>query len=559
MVDRKQMEITVDFDMPIDTNSVNSKSYAVFGRWTGVFPGKYYYENDNQRIRFIATKSASAGEWITVSLSKNIQSIAGENLSTGFAWNFWTRSTRASIQLEKKEVINVRQNNEAPIRTYGAYAGDLDGDGFQDFTVPNEDASDIRVFLNDGFGGYHNYETYLIPPNSKPSTNEGADFNNDGFLDFACGNITGGSVSVLLGDGTGQLQSHKTYPVAIGTRGITVLDLNGDGALDIVTANRESNNMAKLINKGDGTFFNSTIFNANTDRETACVTADFNEDGIMDVAVGSYNVNYSSQRIGEIVILLGDGNGGLTITSTINARGDVWMLAVGDMDNDGHVDVISANSIQNQFAYFRGLGNGRLESGKVHSVGEFPLAIDAGDIDGDGDLDVVTSNFGSGNWTVYENTGGGNFRNPYTVKTDRAGSCAVIHDRDNDGDLDMTGIDEIGDTIILFDNPTKPSQVEGDISINDFRLAQSYPNPFSKTENLSGQPITIPLSLNRDADIKIDLFNIRGQKIATIANMQMPQGRHSIRFSPANVPAGVYFFRLVSERVRLTKKLILFP
>ncbi len=559
MVSYKQLEIIVDFDKPIDTNSVNSKSFAVFGRWTGVCPGNYFFENGNQRIRFVATKSTSAGEWISVALSKQIQSANGSNLTAGFAWNFWTRSEPAAMQLEKREVINVREENEAPIRTYGAYAGDLNGDGFHDFTVPNEDASDIRVFMNDGSGGYHDYETYFLPPGSKPSTNEGADFNNDGFLDFACGNITGGTVSVLFGDGAGKFLEAKTYAVARGTRGLAILDLNGDGAADIVTANRESNNMAKLINKGDGTFSNSTIFDATTDRETACVTADFNEDGIMDIAVGSYNAGFSSQRIGEIVIMTGDGDGGLSISSIISARGDVWMLAVGDMDNDGHVDVISANSLQNQFAFFKGLGDGKLASGELHGVGDFPLAIDAGDIDGDGDLDVVTSNFGSGSWTVYENQGGAIFSNPYTLTTDRAGSCAVLHDRDRDGDLDMTGIDEISDTLVLFENPTTPTQVEGDITISDFRLAQSYPNPFSKARNLGGQPVTIQLTLNRNANVKIDLFNIRGQKIATVADAQMQQGSHSIRFSPANVPAGVYFYRLVSGRVRLTQKLILFP
>ena len=548
--------ITVSFDSAIDPASVDNLSFTVFGRWSGACPGTFSFRNNNQQIHFAPDKNFSVGEWITVTLSKNIQRPSGENLSTGFSWNFWTSVERGSFDFERIALLNVRKNNEGMIRTYGAYAGDLNGDGFHDFTVPNEDVSDVRVFMNDGSGGYSDFTTYSLAANSTPSTNEGADFNGDGFLDFVCGNISGNSVSVLFGDGTGMLKPPATYPVGSGTRGLCVLDLNSDGAQDIVTANRASSNISILLNNGDGTFAQSINMNTAASGETACAAADANEDGITDVFVGSFNS-------GEIIVLLGDGNGSLNEFSKTDAKGSVWMIAVGDMDNDGHVDVVSANSEQNQFALLRGDGNGNLSQAEVYDVGAFPLAIDVGDIDGDGDLDVVTSNFFSANWTIYENDGNGNFVNPRTLPASSAGSCAILHDRDRDGDLDMTGIDELDDLLFIFDNTATTSVDSEDFpSPKDFQVQQSYPNPFFKSARVQGaqiNQITIPFSLNRTAEVKIELFNIKGQRIASLVDSEFQAGHHSATFSPKTLAAGVYFYRLSSRGIVLTKKIAVFP
>ncbi len=550
------LEIIVSFDGRIDPASVDSRSFSVFGRFTGVCTGSFSFE-DNSQIRFLPNKSFSVGEWITISLSKNITSLTGDKLATGYSWNFWTALERGSFNFERIDLITVREENEGPIRTYGAYAGDLNGDGFHDFLVPNEDVSDVRVFMNDGGGGYSDFDIYALPNNSTPSTNEGADFNGDGFLDFACGNITGNSVSVFFGTGTGTLLQPTTYPVGNGPRGLCIVDLNGDGTPDIVTANRTSSNISILLNNGDGTFAQSTNINTAASGETACAAADANEDGITDVIVGSFNSN-------EIVVLLGDGNGNLNEFSKTSAKGSVWMLAVGDMDKDSHVDVVSANSGQDQFALLRGDGNGNLRTAEVYDVGDFPLAIDVGDIDGDGDLDVVTSHFFSADWTIYENDGTGNFVNPRSLPATSAASCAVLHDRDRDGDLDMTGIDELDDLLFIFDNTAITSVDSGNEQFGpeDFQLHQSYPNPFFKSERVPGAPtnqINIPFSLNRTAKLTIEVFNIRGQRIASLVNSEFQAGRHSTVFSPKTLAAGLYFYRLSSHGVALTKKIAIFP
>lgn len=556
MVSPDNLEIVVQFDVAIDPASIDARSLSVFGRWTGVCPGEYIFEEENRQIRFKPAKTFSAGEWITVSLSKRIKSASGENMTKGYAWSFWTRTKPGSLALQEIRRISVRRPGEPRIRTYGAYAGDLNGDGFHDITLPNEESDDIRVFLNNGAGDYGSFADFDLPANSTPSTNEGADFNGDGFLDFAVGNISGGTVSVFLGDGNGDLTSLQSYPVGAGTRGLGVIDLNGDGAPDIVTAGRVANTIALSINQGNGTFLASVPMETGVSGETSCAVADANGDGLMDVFIGGFNSR-------EIALLLGDGDGNLNFSTKVNCQGVAWMIAAGDVDNDGNVDVVSANATQNQVAVLRGDGDGKLSLVQTFNTGSFPLSIDLGDLDGDGDLDLATGNFSSADFMIFENNGNGVFGNPRRLRAQSAGSCAVLHDRDRDGDLDVTGIDEQDDLIFLFDNPGAGTVVHhaatNSLAPAGFELEQSYPNPISAsrvTRTALQSRVTIPFYLKQASEVTLDIINLKGETIMVLVEGKLAAGEHQAVLNIAHLPAGTYFYRLSVGKLRMVKKML---
>jgi hypothetical protein len=549
-------EITIHFDAPVDPATINPNTIMIFGRWTGILPGEFRLEEGNRRARFIPAKAFSAGEWITVSVSKRVQNAAGEALSNGYTWNFWTAAGSGSMNLRLLRQLPVRLPGEQQVRTYGVYAGDLNGDGYHDLTMPNEDANDVRVFLNDQTGNFAYSSRHQLPIPARPSTNEGMDFNGDGRTDFAVGNIRGNSVSVLLGDGKGGFLPPVTYPVGSEPRGLSVMDLDGDGDMDIVTANRVGTNLSILLNNGNGQFEASRQMEAGGESETACAAADANEDGIIDLFVGAFG----SQ---EIILLLGDGNGGLQFSSKIDCGGSPWMVAAGDVDRDGHVDVVAANAREDRAAVIRGDGKGNLLPAELYPIGDFPLAIDLGDLDGDGDLDLITSNYGSKAWTLYENSGDGKFVNPQTLPARDAGSCAVFHDRDGDGDLDMTGIDEEADLIFLLEN-TKSTAVDEKASINlaqDFTLSPAFPNPFSLSASSSQRPakanITLPFTLQRAAKINLRIVNLAGQTVATLVNAVMPPGTHLTEFAAVQYAPGIYFAIMTVGNHSLTRKFVI--
>lgn len=81
-------------------------------------------------------------------------------------------------------------------------------------------------------------------------------------------------------------------------------------------------------------------------------------------------------------------------------------------------------------------------------------------------------------------------------------------------------------------------------------LFQNFPNPYNSST-------TIQFQLPKESKININLYNILGEKIQTIANGVYPQGINSILFSSDNLPSGIYLYKMQTETKSLTKKLII--
>jgi hypothetical protein len=526
------LEIIVNFNSAVDITSFNDTTFQVWGRWSGVHSGTLIWYNDTTSIQFTPDKDFFYGEQVTVSLSKRIKDSDGNYLLTGFAWNFWTRTLMGTMDLKRISTINVRVPGEGWIQTYGTYAGDLDGDGWSDFIVPNEIPADIRVFMNDQQGGYDDFTIYTINGGSKPSTNEGFDYNLDGLMDFTVGNSTNNKVTVFTGDGTGSFSDIQNFNADSGIRGLVILDANGDGFSDIVTANRDASNVSILINNQDGTFAAPNNFEGNGSGETAAASADVNNDGIMDLFLGAI---YSD----EVMLWLGDGYGGFTFKDKVSVGNGPWMVVSGDVNNDGIPDVVCANSSGASFSVVLCDSLANLSSPVNYPVGLFPLSVDLGDIDGDLDLDIVTSNFTGGNFTLYENNDSGIFVNRIDLPANQAGSCAVLHDRDNDGDMDMTGIDELQDILILFINDST-TNVNTDLdNPEEFLLYHNYPNPFNPTTKIK---FSVPAGTRDRVSVQIIVYGVLGNKITTLVTEEKEPGIYEVEFNAGELPSGIYFY-----------------
>jgi len=82
-----------------------------------------------------------------------------------------------------------------------------------------------------------------------------------------------------------------------------------------------------------------------------------------------------------------------------------------------------------------------------------------------------------------------------------------------------------------------------------FILKQNYPNPFNPST-------IIGFSLPRSNEVKIEIFNLLGQKIKTLLNKQMPSGSHEIEFTAKNLPSGVYLYKIEVANYVNIKKMI---
>lgn len=85
---------------------------------------------------------------------------------------------------------------------------------------------------------------------------------------------------------------------------------------------------------------------------------------------------------------------------------------------------------------------------------------------------------------------------------------------------------------------------------NKFELKQNYPNPFNPSTTIS---FTIP----KDEKIKLEVFNILGQKVATLVNDFKTKGTYKVNFNGSNLASGVYLYSLQYGKNMLTKKMVL--
>jgi hypothetical protein len=84
----------------------------------------------------------------------------------------------------------------------------------------------------------------------------------------------------------------------------------------------------------------------------------------------------------------------------------------------------------------------------------------------------------------------------------------------------------------------------------EFVLEQNYPNPFNPTT-------TICFALPRAGIVRLDVFNILGQQTVTLIDSRREAGRYTVDFDGANLPSGIYFYRLQHDGGTLTRKMML--
>ncbi|MEM1178249.1 MAG: FG-GAP-like repeat-containing protein [Acidobacteriota bacterium] len=439
--------IQVRFDSPVDRSTVVARqSFWAFGRWSGAVDGSFEFSDGDRVVTLRPDRPFSAGEMVMVVLSNGLASASGAGLrSAGYSFQFWIAAASTSLEFEEVQRFSTRTTQGQTTQSYGGFASDLDEDGFLDLTIVNEDTNDVRTYLNKAdFTG--TFDPMLTPTGvgGTPSPSEPSDFNADGHVDVAIANITGDSVSILLGAGDGTFPSHQEIPTGDAPRGIAVLDVDGDGDVDVVNTNSGVSTLTLLRNDGAGSFGAPESFGSGSDGEWALAAGDMDDDGILDLVVGG--------RFSETIqVYSGDGDGTFTAQPSQASGGGVWMLVLGDVDGDGDEDVAGVNAFDNNGAILLGDGQGNLAAPILHPTDPFSLATDLADLDGDGDLDWVTASF-SGDWFLFENDGG-TFSFKQAFDAPRAASCSLALDIDNDGDLDLALIDEIEDVVIVMAHP----------------------------------------------------------------------------------------------------------
>ena len=242
---------------------------------------------------------------------------------------------------------------------------------------------------------------------------------------------------------------------------ISYADVNGDGYPDLIVANANDATVSILLNDGTGKFsLTSTVTVGGS--PYAIVTGDFKGNGHQDIAVANALGN-------SVTILLGDGTGHFTSAGTPVSTGFTpTAIVTGDFNSDGNLDLAVANYFDSSVSILYGNGSGGFTAAAPLLIANSasPLSIAVGDVNQDGLPDLVVPD-SSGTINIYCGTFSGGFpAAPTTTITTTAEVISVaLADLNNDGNLDLIYTDYLsGKATILFGDgtahfPTGPGSI----------------------------------------------------------------------------------------------------
>ncbi|MBI1849408.1 MAG: VCBS repeat-containing protein [Planctomycetes bacterium] len=321
-----------------------------------------------------------------------------------------SQSNAISVLLARERRLVSASPVKLGLDPVAAATGDLDDDGALDVVTANAGDATLTLLRGDGAAGFARATSLSLPPGSSASDVVLDDFDVDGHLDIAVAEQLTSTIYVFLGDGALGFRppvatAMGEYPVALASA-----DFDGDGIPDLAVA---SQGVFTIVWLGDGTgrfvdpcggcqYWN--------DLEPQVIRpGDFDGDGRLDLAV--FGIEPDG---GKLSILVGDGAGRFVDARDahvplIHLRG----AAVADLDGDGDLDAVAcgindANTEDGFACVFQNDGSGRFEQSYVH-VGSRPESLVLTDFDADGRLDLAVALSLTANVSVFAGDGRGGF------------------------------------------------------------------------------------------------------------------------------------------------------
>jgi hypothetical protein len=272
---------------------------------------------------------------------------------------------------------------------------------------PGSDTFALLTGLGDGRFSDPTYFTMPAPGLVVRAVN----FNGNGLTGLAV--LTTGGLYIYVPNGQGGFLTPTEYNVGFEPNGLTVANLNGSADADLLISN-PLGDVQVLIGNGNGTF--QSVQNIDKQVGLAVYTSSGNAPAAF-IFTNQATDQLVIQTVGGVTSVLGDAGTGLISPGAVE---------LADLNNNGILDLIVANSGSNNVLVYPGLGNGafgpalnglyasdgtRLFSGQGFFTGTDPSGITVADLTGNGRLDLIVANQGSNDVSVLFNvpTSGGGF------------------------------------------------------------------------------------------------------------------------------------------------------
>jgi hypothetical protein len=339
----------------------------------------------------------------------------------------------------------------------GITAADVNGDGHVDLVVGTRLNDALRVYFNPGTCCAA-WGQVLVTANLNFTFDvAAADVDGDGDVDLVSASERDNKIAWYENvNGSGATWFPRVITTsALGVRYIFPADMDGDGDVDVVAAHQGEGVTAWYQNAGGGSAWTRRVVSLYSSAPDKLVAADFDFDGDLDLITTSRNPNG--------VYWLENANGAATSWRVRNITADVLYpraIAVGDLDGDGDLDVVSGSRNDDKIAWYENDGaspprfaahvladNPAFENADGNcdpcaaecGFADGALDVHVADVDLDGDLDIVAAATHADRIFWYENRAPNaparftarNLANPGNPRE------TVLADVDGDGDLDV--------------------------------------------------------------------------------------------------------------------------
>jgi hypothetical protein len=333
-----------------------------------------------------------------------------------------------------------------------------------------------------------------------------ADFDGDGALDVASANNFSGDVTVLLGDGKGGLRFGQRIAADQQSAAIVTGYLNQDESLDLVIANEAANTISVILGNGDGGFqaaSNVALGPVGGDARSpeAVALADFNGDRVLDVA--------TANLLGDTVsVLVGRGDGTFEAPSLVRVAGGPIDVVAAELTGDGNIDLAVALNEDNAVAVLRGDGNASFQVLQQRApVGVSPSALIAADFDRDSRSDVAVASQTDDVVSVLLGRGDGTFAAARHYNVGSSPESLAVGNLNGDAFLDLVSADNFGS-----------SEFSNSVSVLAGRSGGEFDGAESFQVHAGAFGVALA-DLNRDDRLDIIVTNAASRDLSILLNV----------------------------------------
>lgn len=419
--------------------------------------------------------------------------------------------------------------DDALFRAELTFSGDIDGDGDNDVIATSN--ADPKVVWYENLDGLGNFSSEILITAQEVGVTavEIVDLDGDNDLDLVISSNSGGRIAWYENlDGQATFSAPNLIVTGLSAPiDMVTNDLNNDGYMDVIVSSKPQNKISWFENlDGNGTFASENIAVPYAPEPDRVECADVDGDNQIDLI----SISQSDRKIVWFKNL--DGMGDFSVYHVINSEihFDEMGFSIGDIDNDGDIDVISTSYQQSRLSWYENLtGQGDFApriniSWNLRDV----RAIHLTDLDNDGNLDIVYSKYRT--YTDYydqigwfKNLGGGtgSFASEEVLLEDGQSKFINSGDLNGDNQSDIIATFREEDTLFWLD-----SSAALNVESQELFNVSIHPNPSSDVVNVQTDKIIS----------KLDVFNVRGQLLLSAI------AQKSIDISSLN--SGLYLMRI---------------